>query len=118
MSARFSFDSSAFRRALTGRVARHLEEEAMDHLERQVIKIRNEAVKNTKVVTGNLRAGWKWDRGSDGQGEYVRIYNPVRYAAAYEYGTKHMTGRRPLRRAITTVTGIQGLSGIFRNRGA
>ena len=66
----------------------------------RVLRLQNDAVNNTPVDTGRLRAGWLGDF-SRARGELsFLLQNPVEYAVHVEEGTDKMRPRRMLARAI------------------
>lgn len=85
-------DSSDFQ-ASVDRYIQSVKREIFDEVAKAATETRNEAVRETPVDTGNLRAGWKVriNRGIDSMEATVK--NEVKYVRSIEYGTKPRTIR-------------------------
>lgn len=83
-------DSSDFAKSVDAYLKR-LENGAIQAIAEAANDTRTEAIKETPVDTGTLRAGWQIKQGRDGNTTWTETYNAVPYAAAVEYGTRSHT---------------------------
>lgn len=75
-------------------------EKVEEAVEQTAFNIMNLAMGNSRVDTGNMRAGWQVDTWGSGSEYAARVFNNVFYTVYNEYGTIYMAAQPMLGPAV------------------
>lgn len=110
-------DTRAASRGLAAALGPVTEQTLVPGLLAMVHRIRNAAMRHSRVDTGRMRAGWQVASGQDKKGVWAEVSNDVHYAADWELGT-HRHGPDPmLAPAVKQVLGVDVEYDIIPNTG-